>query len=330
MSDPPGLPRSSPAAAVSAACCPRVRARWRVARGGRSRVGTRRAPARAPRRAGSRRRRRRAAAPPRSSCVNAGRRCARNARSRTERPGSSKRWRSWCVPSWSPATRSFRYSAAHETRPGSSGSCVLAKRFETPRGRDHDDHRDVGLQHRTYVPDARSLERRRRDEREQARHLRQHLCRRLERRLDFGAHGELQAERGGARVELRQQLVGVEAVASSVGTRPADVCGCVRTPRDSSSASSARTVDAETSRPPRSTSVLEPTGSLVSTCASTTWRRIAFCRVVNCRSGRICRNFIGSCGCDRRRSREQLGGHAAAEEAPSLGQRERALRPRLS
>ena len=42
--------------------------------------------------------------------------------------------------------------------------------------------------------------------------------------------------------------------------RPAEVCGCVSSPSRSSSASSARTVDDETSKPARSTSVFEPTG----------------------------------------------------------------------
>ena len=63
----------------------------------------------------------------------------------------------------------------------------------------------------------------------------------------------------------------------------------VSSPSDSSSASSARAVDGAMGRPARSTSVFEPTGSLVATYSSTTRRRISFCRSVNC----ICRNFSG-------------------------------------
>ena len=43
--------------------------------------------------------------------------------------------------------------------------------------------------------------------------------------------------------------------------RPAEVCGCVSRPSDSSSASSPRTVEAETPSPELSTTVFEPTGS---------------------------------------------------------------------
>ena len=46
--------------------------------------------------------------------------------------------------------------------------------------------------------------------------------------------------------------------------RPAEVCGWVSRPSDSSSASSLRTVDGDTERPLRSTSAFEPTGIAVS------------------------------------------------------------------
>ena len=63
------------------------------------------------------------------------------------------------------------------------------------------------------MPHVRGLERRRRDEREQPRHLRQHLGRRLQRRLDLGARRrEIEREGGRLRLELAEQLVGVVAV----------------------------------------------------------------------------------------------------------------------
>ena len=52
---------------------------------------------------------------------------------------------------------------------------------------------------------------------------------------------------------------------ASVGTRPAEVCGAWMRPSSSSSAMSLRTVAAETPNWWRSTSALEPTGSLVRT-----------------------------------------------------------------
>ena len=72
----------------------------------------------------------------------------------------------------------------------------------------------------------------------------------------------------------------------SVGVRPADVCGCVSRPRVSSSASSPRTVDAEKSRPERSTSAREPTGWPDATYSSMTSRRISRFRGVSCISVR--------------------------------------------
>ena len=84
---------------------------------------------------------RRVACPPtkrRCSCassrsVNAGRISSRNSSSRAERPCSSKRRRSTALPIRSPASRSFRYSAAQEVRPGSRGSPNAKTRFVTPR-----------------------------------------------------------------------------------------------------------------------------------------------------------------------------------------------------
>src|SRR5215210_1624174 len=100
--------------------------------------------------------------------------------------------------------------------------------------------------------------------------------------------------------------------------RPAEVCGCVSRPRRSSSASSPRTVEVETSRPLRSTSVREPTGSRVATYSSTTRRRIVPWRSV---SSTTFMAFAGTL-------REQLGGDAAAEVAAALGEHQLA-RPAL-
>src|SRR4051794_14437984 len=94
--------------------------------------------------------------------------------------------------------------------------------------------------------------------------------------------------------------------------RPAEVCGWVRRPRRSSSASSLRTVEVETSSPLRSTSVREPTGWRVATYSSTTRRRIVPWRS---RSPTAFMAFAGTL-------RQQLGGHAAAEVAAALRQRE--------
>src|SRR4051794_19998154 len=94
--------------------------------------------------------------------------------------------------------------------------------------------------------------------------------------------------------------------------RPAEVCGWVRRPRRSSSASSLRTVEVETSSPLRSTSVREPTGWRVATYSSTTRRRIVPWRSL---SSTAFMAFAGTL-------RQQLGGHAAAEVAAALRQRE--------
>ena len=81
--------------------------------------------------------------------------------------------------------------------------------------RDHDHDHDVRLQlEHVDVADGRGLERRRRDEREQPRHLRQHLGRRLERLLDLGARGgQVERELGRPRLLPREQPVDVDAVA---------------------------------------------------------------------------------------------------------------------
>jgi hypothetical protein len=69
-------------------------------------------------------------------------------------------------------------------------------------GRDDHDHHELGLQEEDlHMPDVRRLERRRRDEREQARHLREHLGRGLQRRLDLGARRS-QVEWEGGRLRL--------------------------------------------------------------------------------------------------------------------------------
>ena len=86
---------------------------------------------------------------------------------------------------------------------------------DAARRRDQDDHHDLGLeQQHLDVAHRRRLERRRRDEREQPRHLRQHLGRRLERLLDLGARrGQPELEPGRAHLGPREQLVDVEPVA---------------------------------------------------------------------------------------------------------------------
>src|SRR4029077_18542871 len=103
-----------------------------------------------------------------------------------------------------------------------------------------------------------------------------------------------------------------------VGIRPADVCGCVRNPRPSSSASSFRTVEAETLRLPRSTGYREPTGwpvatySSITSASSSRWRSLRFA----IGSEGICRNF--SCA-----SSEPVCGQPAAENPAPLRERKR-------
>src|SRR5215218_6326684 len=118
-------------------------------------------------------------------------------------------------------------------------------------------------------------------------------------------------QRSGLRVSastVRHELAELE----SLGIRPADVWGCVRSPSDSSSASSCRTVLAETRSPERWTSVFEPTGSPVATYSSTTRRSRSRLRSL---SSAICRNLPFG--------HQQLGRDAAAEEAPPPRQLER-------
>jgi hypothetical protein len=86
---------------------------------------------------------------------------------------------------------------------------------DTAGRRDHDHHHDVGLeqQHLCMAHRCR-LERRRRDEREQPRHLRQHLSGRLERLLDLRPRDrqpELEPRR--ARFGEQKELVDVDPVA---------------------------------------------------------------------------------------------------------------------
>ena len=82
-------------------------------------------------------------------------------------------------------------------------------------GRDDDDHDELRLQEQHLdVADVRHLERRRGDEGEEPRHLREHLGRRLKRRLDLGARRrEVERERRRLRLEVAEQLVGEVAVA---------------------------------------------------------------------------------------------------------------------
>src|SRR5438552_3137889 len=70
--------------------------------------------------------------------------------------------------------------------------------------------------------------------------------------------------------------------------------------------------------PLRSTSVFDPTGSPLATCASTTRRRTSCCLGVSCSFTLICSNFSDGSG-------DQFGGDPAAQEAAALGERERGL-----
>src|SRR5215208_1176377 len=97
--------------------------------------------------------------------------------------------------------------------------------------------------------------------------------------------------------------------------RPAEVWGCVSSPSVSSSASSFRTVEGETSSSARSTSVREPTGCLVATNSSTTPRRIARWRSLSSIFAVVPTSFAGILG-------KQLSRDAAPEEAATIRQRE--------
>ena len=84
------------------------------------------------------------------------------------------------------------------------------------RRRDHDDHHARRLEREHLdVPDRRGLERRRRDEREQPRRVREHVGRRAQRLLDLVAHrAKVDAEPVGSPLERVDELVGVDAVAA--------------------------------------------------------------------------------------------------------------------
>ena len=82
------------------------------------------------------------------------------------------------------------------------------------RGDDDGHHRARVEQQDLDVPHRRRLERRRGHQRELTGDTREHLGRRLERRVDLAAQlGEVERERAGARILTREQLVRVEAVA---------------------------------------------------------------------------------------------------------------------
>jgi len=102
-------------------------------------------------------------------------------------------------------------------RPASTGSSKWKSRFVTPPAEvNHDDHHDLGLEKQHLdAHDRRRLEGRRRDEREQTRHLREHVGRRLERRLDLGARRvQVERELGRLGIEPVEQLVRVVAIAA--------------------------------------------------------------------------------------------------------------------
>ena len=87
---------------------------------------------------------------------------------------------------------------------------------EPARRRDHDNHHQLRLQEQhLHMPHVRRFERRCRDERKQPRDLRQHLGRRLQRRLDLVARRrEVEREGSRLRLEAPEQLVRVVAVAA--------------------------------------------------------------------------------------------------------------------
>src|SRR5215470_10234021 len=72
-----------------------------------------------------------------------------------------------------------------------------------------------------------------------------------------------------------------------VGTRPADVCGCVRSPRSSRSAMTFRTVAGDRSMPYRRVTVREPTASPVWRYSCTTAWRIRLARWVRSAMGEL-------------------------------------------
>ena len=231
-----------------------ARAPRRASRARREGAGRPRARPRG-RRRGARRRRRRTATAPSAPPARRTRAAARRGTRAPApvRPGSSNRLRSVCVPSPTPTSRSFRYSLAQAARPGSTGSVEREQLLGDAAGRgDRHDHHDGRLQQQHLdVAHRRRLEPRRRDEREQPRHLAQHLGGRLERVLDLAPHrrsgraGSAPAAAPGARARPRRR----SGSRRSVGTRPAEVCGWVSRPSCSSSASSLRTVDDETRQP---------------------------------------------------------------------------------
>ena len=87
---------------------------------------------------------------------------------------------------------------------------------DATRGRDHHHHHRVRLQQQHLdMANGRASERRRGDEREQARQLRQHVGRRLQRGVDLAARGtEVQREALRTRIEPLEQAVGVVAIAA--------------------------------------------------------------------------------------------------------------------
>jgi hypothetical protein len=85
-----------------------------------------------------------------------------------------------------------------------------------PGGGDHHHHRDLRLQQQHLdVADRGRLDRGRRDEREETRHIGQDLRRRLQRRLDLAAHcRQVERERAGSTLETLEEAVHVKAIAA--------------------------------------------------------------------------------------------------------------------
>ncbi len=83
-------------------------------------------------------------------------------------------------------------------------------------GRDHDDHHDIGLQAQHFdAVHGRGLERRRGDECEQMRDLRQHLRRRLQCGVDLAADGrQVERKRTRPRLEAFEDGARIDAIAA--------------------------------------------------------------------------------------------------------------------
>ncbi len=148
---------------------------------------------------------------------------ARNECSRGASSGASSRRRTVREPRRSPTICSSRYSARPGDEPWIHGLVEPEHLLRhAARRRDQDDHDARRLEREHLdVPDRRGLERRRGDEREEARRVGEHVGRRPERLLDLVAHrAKLDAEGVRATLERVDELLRVDAVAA-LRRRPA-------------------------------------------------------------------------------------------------------------